>query len=322
MQGNFYSIQDIFNHTDVPSPFIGNFVVSHKGWRWTSWTTLFFAAAIFWPILFVRESYKKTILERQHRKSTVLPIEGSRPPESITAHVKIFVRKNLGRPIHMLLTEPVVTFCCMYMAFQFGLLYVFVLALPYVFSTTYNFDLQSQGLVFLGPVCGCFLACFLLIFIEKKIYQPRLRAFALHSDPTTYPPEHRLYAAMPASVLLPTGLFVFAWTARPEVHFIVPVLATVLVMIGSLTIYVPAGLYLIETYGALYSASASGANSLLRYTLAAVFPLFALKTFEKLGVGWATSLLGFVTIFLAPIPWVFWKYGERLRRRSRYQQGD
>jgi len=306
------------------SPLIGNFVVSGKDWRWTSWTTLFFAVAIFWPILFVRESYKKTILERQHRKSTVPPIEGSLTPDSIAARVKLFVRKNLGRPIHMLVTEPVVTFCCIYMAFQFGLLYVFVLALPYVFSTTYGFTPQSQGLVFLGPVSGCFLACFLLLVAEKekKIYQPRLGAFAAQSDPTTFAPEHRLYAAMPASVLLPTGLFIFAWTARPSVHFIVPILATVVVMVGSLMVYVPAGLYLIETYGALYGASASGANSLLRYTLAAVFPLFALKMYDKLGVGWATSLLGFVTILLAPIPWVFWRFGEGLRRRSRYQRGD
>jgi len=208
------------------------------------------------------------------------------------------------------------------MAFQFGLLYVFVLAIPYVFSTIYGFSPQSQGLVFLGPVSGCFLACFLLLIVEKKVYQPRLRAFAAQNDPATFAPEHRLYAAMPASILLPTGLFIFAWTARSSVHFIVPISATVIVMVGSLTVYVPAGLYLIETYGSLYGASASGANSLLRYTLAAVFPLFALKMYGKLGVGWATSLLGFVTILLAPIPWIFWNYGERLRRRSRYQRGD
>lgn len=301
---------------------IGNFVVSGKDWRWTSWTTLFFAAAIFWPILFVRESYKKTILERQQRRSDFVVTPGSLTPKSVTARVKIFLRKNLARPLHMLATEPVVTFCCIYMAFQFGLLYVFVLAIPYVFANTYGFDLQAQGLVFLGPVCGCFVACFLLLVVETKFYRPRLKAFGLLNDPATFPPEHRLYAAMPASVLLPTGLFIFAWTARSDVHFIVPILATVLVMVGSLMVYVPAGLYLIETYGALYGASASGANSLLRYTLAAVFPLFALRMYEKLGVGWATSLLGFITIVLAPIPWVFWKYGKILRRKSRYQRGD
>lgn len=56
-----------------------------------------------------------------------------------------------------------------------------------------------------------------------------------------------------------------------------------------------------------------------RYMLSAVFPLFALQMYEALGVGWATTLLGCVTLAMAPIPWCFWIYGERIRRRSRYE---
>jgi hypothetical protein len=40
--------------------------------------------------------------------------------------------------------------------------------------------------------------------------------------------------------------------------------------------------------------------------------------YERLGIGWATSLLGFLSILMLPIPWVFFKYGPAVRKRSRY----
>jgi hypothetical protein len=76
--------------------------------------------------------------------------------------------------------------------------------------------------------------------------------------------------------------------------------------------------YLVDTYQAMASASAFAANGLLRYTFGAVFPLFTLQMYKKLGAAWATSLLGFVTITLMPIPWVLFKYGHFMRARSSY----
>jgi hypothetical protein len=40
--------------------------------------------------------------------------------------------------------------------------------------------------------------------------------------------------------------------------------------------------------------------------------------FNKLGVNWAGSLLGFLGIAFLPIPFLFYKYGERLRKHSSY----
>jgi hypothetical protein len=60
------------------------------------------------------------------------------------------------------------------------------------------------------------------------------------------------------------------------------------------------------------------ANGFLRYTLGAVFPLFTLQMYRGMGIGWATSLLGFVAVALMPVPWVFFKYGSAIRKRSKY----
>jgi DHA1 family multidrug resistance protein-like MFS transporter len=77
---------------------------------------------------------------------------------------------------------------------------------------------------------------------------------------------------------------------------------------------------MVDTYGPMYGASAAGANSLVRYVLTATFPLFTLQMYQRLGIGWTASLLGFCTVGMMPIPWVFWVWGEGLRGRSRYEK--
>lgn len=90
-------------------------------------------------------------------------------------------------------------------------------------------------------------------------------------------------------------------------------------MMSSVVVYAPSNLFMMDAYGPLYGASAAGAAMLSRYTLSAAFPLFSLQMYETLGVGWATSILAFFTLGMAPIPWIFWRYGERIRRATKYE---
>jgi hypothetical protein len=41
--------------------------------------------------------------------------------------------------------------------------------------------------------------------------------------------------------------------------------------------------------------------------------------YHKLGVAWASSLLGFLSLLMLPIPFVFFKYGPRIRQKSHYE---
>jgi hypothetical protein len=79
--------------------------------------------------------------------------------------------------------------------------------------------------------------------------------------------------------------------------------------------------YIIDTYGALYGASAIASNTLLRYSVGAGFPLFTDQMYNRLGIAWAGSLLGFVGLALLPIPWVLYKWGPYLRSKSAYKRG-
>ena len=71
-----------------------------------------------------------------------------------------------------------------------------------------------------------------------------------------------------------------------------------------------------------YVASVYAGNDLMRSSFGAAFPLFATAMYNKLGVGWASSLLGFLSILFIPIPFVLYYYGERIRRRSKMARHD
>jgi hypothetical protein len=86
----------------------------------------------------------------------------------------------------------------------------------------------------------------------------------------------------------------------------------------NLTLLPAAANYLIDTYQALNGASAIAANGLLRYTLGGIFPLVTLQMYHNLGISWATSLLGFISVALMPVPWVLFKFGKMIRARSSY----
>lgn len=74
-----------------------------------------------------------------------------------------------------------------------------------------------------------------------------------------------------------------------------------------------------KAYALLHSAaSAIAANTLLRSLAGAVFPLFAQYMFASLKVNYAGTLLGCVALVLVPIPVAFWKYGHKLRARSKF----
>ncbi|KAM0717083.1 hypothetical protein Q7P37_006935 [Cladosporium fusiforme] len=300
-------------------PLVGGFVVQARGWRWTQWVVLICAAACYIPILFTRETYKKTILQRRARKAGLPgPAEEKR---TWTQQARYFATTLFIRPVHMLFTEPIVGLVCLYNGFIFGVLYTFIIALPWVYEHYYNFTSTGINLTYLGLVMGTILVPCPLILIDHYFYQPRLREFRSHNPPDIqYAPEHRLYPAMLGSLGLPVSLFIFAWTVRPPIHWICPIIFQGLIMLFNLMVYAPANLYMIDSYGPLYGASAAGAAMLSRYTFSAAFPLFALQLYKALGVGWATSILGFCALALAPVPFLFFRYGEKLRSRSRYER--
>lgn len=71
-------------------------------------------------------------------------------------------------------------------------------------------------------------------------------------------------------------------------------------------------MYIVQAYG-VHSASAIAATKVLQMVGGAFLPLAGPPMFKNLGLGWGNSLLAFVALAFVPVPWFFYRYGERLR---------
>lgn len=69
----------------------------------------------------------------------------------------------------------------------------------------------------------------------------------------------------------------------------------------------------------LYEASAAATLTAVRSLVGCLVPLFGRSMYKALGLGWGNSLLGFLSLAMCPLPWVFFKYGERIRTNPRFQ---
>lgn len=78
----------------------------------------------------------------------------------------------------------------------------------------------------------------------------------------------------------------------------------------------PVQLYLIDALGHEAAASGIAANTILRSIAAALLPLAGKPLYGALGLGWGNSVLGFLALVFVPVPWMFYKYGHKLRRTA------
>jgi MFS family permease len=217
-------------------PTVGGFAAENKGWRWTQWPILFIGAVAWFYSLFQSETYKKIILQKRAKRLGIAPPKQAGPTG--LAKVKLLVTVTLIRPVYMLFAEPIVGFFSLYTGFNFSVLFCFFAAFPFVFQGVYKFDSGETGLTFLGIAIGCVCAVVIFVSVDRVTYRKRLLQSRQEGKGDIIAPEYRLYPAMIGSILLPVGLFIFAWSARKSVHWIVPVLASIPFACGNLLVFV------------------------------------------------------------------------------------
>jgi hypothetical protein len=92
-----------------------------------------------------------------------------------------------------------------------------LIAFPIVYEQQRGWSAGVGALPFLGPLVGFLGAVAFYIFYENPRY---MRVVDNHGG--FAPPEARLPSSMIGGILLPIGLFWFAWTAAPKsIHWIV-----------------------------------------------------------------------------------------------------
>ncbi|PIL27281.1 MFS general substrate transporter [Ganoderma sinense ZZ0214-1] len=302
----------------VLGPIAGGFIImSPIGWRWIFWIMMMFAGVCtVLAFLFLPETYAPVILQWKAQRlrkadpeaNSLLYSEHARSDWSLSG----VLHRTLFRPVQMIICEPILLLVTIYTSLVYGVLYATFEAIPFIFITTRGFNIRQVGLIFIGVGIGTTIGAYIAIRLSNRynVLIPKYRGFP--------PPEERLYGAMIGAPSLVAGAFWLGWTGQySHIHWIVPALATVPIGASVSLVFNSFLAYLVDTY-LQYAASAFSANTIVRSCVGAAFPLFTLQMFVALGIGWSCTLVGLCGLLLAPSPFLFYRYGKRIRAKSKF----
>lgn len=182
----------------------------------------------------MRETYAPTLLERKAkmlREKNNDPLYKSKYASKFSG--KIVFQHAIIRPLKLLFKSPIVALLSLHLALTFGLLYLLVTTLTYIFEEVYGFSTQSSGLTFLGLGVGNIAGIIIIGPAVDKIFNDCVK-----KNNGVQKPEFRLPVMMYTALFLPIGLFWYGWTAKFHVHYIVPIIGTSFFGFGMIAIMV------------------------------------------------------------------------------------
>lgn len=190
----------------VIGPIVGGFVGETIGWRWIEGIMAIFTGTL-WIIgtLVIPETYPPVLLQRRAQKLSkltgkVYKSQGEvRQGKATFGHV---FKTSLLRPWVLLIKEPIVLLLSIYLAIEYGTLYMLFTAYPIVYEMERGWSQGVGALPFIGILVGM-MGAVLYSAIDNhvryvKLYD-RYKGFA--------PPEARLPPTMIGGVLGTIGLF-------------------------------------------------------------------------------------------------------------------
>lgn len=172
----------------------------------------------------------------------------------------------LTRAFTLTFMEPIVFVVDLYTALLYGVLFTWFESFPMVFGDIYGFDVQMQGLVYLGLLVAMLIVVPLYLLWVKLVLLPS-------TAKPTFRPEYALPPTWAGALALPICLFWYGWSARASIHWIVPIIGASLFTIPLVTFFNSASNYLGMLYPH-YAASVFAGNTLFRAVFGAIFPLF------------------------------------------------
>ncbi|RKK93838.1 hypothetical protein BFJ71_g9411 [Fusarium oxysporum] len=295
---------------------VGGVVTDALGWRWVFWIIAIMSGVLSSVFFFAsEETYAPVILARK-TKRLQKETGNDRLRSKLDAGLSPadYFKRGILRPFKMLLFSPICIICGVYVGLAYAYLYLLFTSLTPLFMRIYHFNTVHAGLTFLGLGVGSMIGVAYFSVSSDKYMKKKAAAAKEQGidDPAeSMRPENRLPPLRIGAVLLPAGFFIYGWTAEYQTHWIAPILGTCVIGVGNLVIFM---MYLIDSF-TVYAASALAANAVMRSIAGAFLPLAGLPMYDKLGMGWGNSLLGFIAAALIPAPWLFIKYGEHLRKK-------
>ncbi|KAJ7715688.1 MFS general substrate transporter [Mycena metata] len=293
-------------------PLVGGWIAQKTNWHWVFWSVSIADAILqIAAFMFLRETYAPEILKRKARsvrKST--ENANARSPDCDTIGVAPSQR-GMVKPIVFLATEPIVQVFALYMAVLYGVLYLSLTTFVKVFTIQYNEGPGIAGIHYLAIALGSTVGGQLGARVLTRVY-----LYLKAKNGGIGVPEMRLPLLMVSATTLPIGLLIYGWSVQAHAFWLVPDFGVFIFSIGIGANWTCIQTYLVDSY-AIYAASAIAAVSSFRAFAGFGFPLFTDEMYARLGDGWGNSILALICLVIGcPAPFIFYRYGARLRARS------
>jgi hypothetical protein len=313
-------------------PVFGGFIIgSSLNWRWTMWVVTIAGLALSaLSVVAFPETYPPALLRKKARR---LRKKYGNPDINTASEKERFTLKEISRVylvrpfcmygclqapavansssiLGLLSTQPILTLLTLYQSFIYGVLFIFYQSYPIAFGEIRGWKAGLNTLPLLAIIVGNFTGT-----IGVVIYNQVYFRYHCHSPDGSYIPESRLPPMILGGLMIPIGIFWYAWTAGPDVPWPSAICASFLTGCGMYLLFIQGFNYIVDCYTSMAN-SAMGVNGSMRSIFGAIFPLFASQMFHSLGVAPATSILGGVSVALIPVPVCFWYWGERIRAWS------
>ncbi|CAG7921517.1 unnamed protein product [Penicillium olsonii] len=302
-------------------PLVGGYIADYTTWRWAFWSTSI-VAGLFLAVCLIaaRETYAPILLLRKKKLLIEEAISQGRyrghvwkTPFEKDETVGQLYRRTISRSLYFLGTQPIIQALACYYGYLYGIVYLLLSSFSDLWTERYHMRISTGSLNYIAPCIGYAIGAQICAFLTDRVYR-----YQVTRNNGVGKPEFRLPIMVPASLLVPIGLFIYGWTAENKTHWIVPDIGIALPLMGATIIFQCVSAYLLDTFP-IYAASANGAVYIVRGLTGFGFPLFSPEMYAKLGYGWGNSLLAFLGLLIGcPIPFILWKYGERLRAVSNF----
>lgn len=194
-------------------------------------------------VLCVPESYHPVLLRRkaqQLRRETGNE-SWQAPIEKMDRSILWTIIRSTYRPFQLLTMEPMLTNLCIFSAMLLGILYLFFGAFAIIFEKNHGFELWQVGLTFIGLLIGMLAGISTDPWFHKNYVRLVRQREEKGGEPGGAEPEYRLPPAIVGGILVPVGLFWFAFTTYPGVHWIVPVMASSVFGMGYVSVVIGLG---------------------------------------------------------------------------------